>query len=227
MDIKEKLDKILSVVESNENIYPSKPGKFKEVIKDTSEKALQRAILFEEKSKLDNYPGIEVTWYDIELPVVLNTNPRRKCIDLIGHDSNRFVLCELKFNNKIDSPISATRELLEYYRLIIKNAVKLDEYSIHHKNDICKKYSWEWSSIVKTTPLLVIGANNKYWEIWRKKDNFKNDLMQIQLWSKEIDVEIVLYNINVKGSYFESQKISDKSYTPKLNDNDPWVKIKF
>jgi hypothetical protein len=230
MDMKERLErlnKILSVDESNATYHPSKPEKFDTEIKDTSEKAFQRAILFDETSKLDNYQGIEVTWYDIELPVVFNKKPRRSSIDIIGHDSNRFVLCELKFNNTKDSPSSATKELLKYYRSIIINAENLDKDSIHHKNDICKKHSWEWSSIVKITPLLVIGANNNYWKYWRVKGIFKNDLLQIESWSKEIDVEIVLYDINVNDNYFKLQKVNDQLYTPKLIVNDPWVRIQY
>lgn len=223
MNIEEKLDKILSVVESNSTIHPSTPGKFSEVIKDTSEKAFQRAILLEGKTTIDD-SKTEITWYDIELPVVLNRNSRRSCIDLIGFDTTRFVLVELKFNNKSDSPISATRELLEYYRLICKNADLLDKYSIHHKNNVCKKNSWQWNSIVKSNPLLIIAANESYWNHWKKNHlDFKVQFNQIESWSTELGIDIALYSI--KDCDFKSQRINDQPYTPRLIENYPWNKI--
>lgn len=224
MGIEEKLNKILLVSESNELIHPSKPGKFAEEIKDTSEKAYQRAILFNRNTKLKDKTDNEVIWYDIELPVVLNKNSRRQCIDLIGYENNRFVLCELKFNNKKDSPIAATRELLEYYRLILKNAQYLDKYSIHHSNDMCNK-DWQWTSILKDDPLLVIAANEKYWKYWIGKENldFDEQLKEIKAWSIELGIDIVLYK--TEDFDFISQRNNQPSYWPKLDTVRPWVRI--
>ena len=224
MRIEEKLNMILLVSESNELIHPSKPGKFAEKIKDTSEKAYQRAILFDKNTKLNDKADNEITWYDIELPVVLNKNSRRQCIDLIGYDKNRFVLCELKFNNKKDSPIAATRELLEYYRLIFKNAGYLDKYSIHHSNEMCNK-DWQWTSILRDNPLLVVAANEKYWKYWMKKKNldFNKQLQEIKTWSIELGIDIDLYK--TEDFDFMSQRNNQSAYWPKLITNRPWIRI--
>jgi hypothetical protein len=223
VEIEEKLNQILMAVESNEIIHPSKPGKFSEEIKDTGEKAFQRAILDSKSTKLE--PDIKVDWFDLELPVILNQNSRRQCIDLIGHDSNRFVLCELKFNNKKDSPNAATRELLEYYRLILKNAAYLDSYSIHHTNNVCNR-NWQWVSIKKDNPILVVAANEKYWNYWgkTKKVDFYEQLKQIKAWSEELKVDIFLYK--TQDVDFKKQKVDDQPYRPFLCENSPWERIK-
>ncbi|MDP2335546.1 MAG: hypothetical protein Q8N05_03660 [Bacteroidota bacterium] len=217
MEIEEKLNRILVTPKSDENIHPSKPGSFKEAIADTSEKAYQRAILFGRSTILNDKPNQQVHWYDIELPVVLNKNSRRPCIDLIGHDSRRFVLCELKFgNNKSDSPIAAVRELLEYYRLIIINSKYLDQYKIHHKNSICNEHTWNWASILENIPLILIAANEGYWKHWRKTTtiDYEDQLKQIKLWSNELGLDIALYE--TKDYDFKSQRNNKPSYWPKL-----------
>ncbi len=230
MELLDKLDKILNIVESNDYAHPSKPGKFSEIIADVGEKAFQRAILTHENDSVlvfDENENINVKWYDLELPVVLIKNSRRPCIDLIGQEqkgSKRFVLCELKFNNEKDSPIAAVQELLGYYRLIIKNASNLDLHSIHHKNAICKKYVWQWMTILKNVPLLVIAANEQYWLNWKRKIDLKDQIKQINSWSIELGIDIILFKIN--NCNFESQRNGMASYKPELKANEPWIRIK-
>jgi hypothetical protein len=229
MELLNKLDKILKIVESNDYAHPSKPGKFSEIIADVGEKAFQRAILTHKDDSVlffDENGNINVTWYDLELPVVLNKNSRRSCIDLIGQEKKglkRFVLCELKFNNEKDTPISAVQELLGYYRLILKNASNLDHFSIHHKNEICKKFIWEWSSILIKVPFLVVAANEKYWLFWERKIDLKEQIKQINLWSIELGIDIILYKI--KDCDFVRQKSSMATYKPELETNEPWIRI--
>ena len=225
-EILKKLNEILNIIESNENIHPSKPGKFTEVIKDTSEKAFQRAILFNKSTTLNDRPDDEITWYDIELPVVLNKNSRRPCIDLIGKNRNRFVLCELKFNNTSDSPCDAVRELLGYFRLVEKNAGYLDHYSIHHTNDTCIR-NWKWSSIMEDNPLLVIAGNEKYWKYWMKtnKVDFNEQLQQINSWSKHLSLDILLYKTDDFDFNNEYADVNDDP-KPKTSANSFLVKGK-
>ena len=68
----------------------STPGYVSTNIKDTNEKALQRALLMQGTSLLD---GKEVKWLDIELPIEFSENSRRKSVDIIGIDTRgRFYL---------------------------------------------------------------------------------------------------------------------------------------
>lgn len=81
----------------------STPGYVSMNIKDTNEKALQRALLMQGTSLLD---GKEVKWLDIELPIEFTDNSRRKCVDLIGKDNDgQLYLCEFK------SAIALSRQL--------------------------------------------------------------------------------------------------------------------
>jgi hypothetical protein len=83
----------------------STPGYVSTNIKDTNEKALQRALLMQGTSLLD---GKEVKWLDIELPIEFTDNSRRKCVDLIGKDNDgQLYLCELKFSGNSDTPRDA------------------------------------------------------------------------------------------------------------------------
>ena len=77
----------------------STPGMVSFTIKDTNEKALQRAVLNQGESYLD---GKTVEWLDIELPVEFSENARRPCIDLIGRDEDgRYLLCALKQQDRL------------------------------------------------------------------------------------------------------------------------------
>ena len=77
----------------------STPGDYSTSIRHTGECAFQRAIILNGTSSVN---GDEIEWMDIELPVDERINPRGKCIDLIGKDSEgNYVLCELKFRKKI------------------------------------------------------------------------------------------------------------------------------
>lgn len=187
----------------------STPGYVSTNIKDTNEKALQRALLMQGTSLLD---GKEVKWLDIELPIEFSENSRRKSVDIIGRDEDgRYLLCELKFsNNKTDSPCNAEKELIGYYDLINQNSTELDNNDIHHK----KQKIFSWAELINSNPRLCIMADASYWVHWENKvDSVKlQHPDQVECFAIDIDPDIFVNQQSEQGG---------EQYTPSLEE-DHW-----
>lgn len=215
------LKKILEDDENRTGDYPSAPGKAKvNNIKSTGEKAFQRAIFNGKETVLDykeQGSSEVVKWFDLELPVILNQNSRRRCLDLIGFSNNTPVICELKYNEAAPSnqPIYAVVELLIYYYFIHCNYQKLDKYNIHHhlvSND------FKWEAIANNPhPKLLVAANRKYWNYWFKKIDKDTLVKQIAKLSKELDSEIYLFE--APDEDFVLQKNSQSAFNPAITSN--------
>lgn len=206
--------------------YPSSPGKPSlENIASTGEKAFQRAIYNKEDSMLKTSCNTDkVIWLDLELPVTLNKNPKRLCIDLIGSLDGIPVLCELKYFEKSPSnhPIYAIVELLVYKYLIFCNHERLDKYAIHHH---LRLKNFRWEVIVNNRfPLLLIVANKKYWDYWFTRISKKELLKLISNLGSVLDTNIRLYE--TPDEDFINQKGKKIKYTPQLTSN-IWTRITF
>ncbi len=134
------------------------------------ETAYQRSIISSSSHLLNNLG--QVKWLDIELPVAFGVSTRRPCIDLVGRDeNNRFVLCELKYEepngtSPAKSPLDALRQLLGYYFYAIENADRLQKDGIWHENSGADKLDWTLCKDSENV-VLVVAANDKYWERWQ------------------------------------------------------------
>ena len=133
--------------------HPGCPAK---EIKDTNEKAFQRAIYYGENTFLEGHDRIR--WIDFELSVENNPQARDCCVDLIGEDSNgRYVLCELKFSGKSGlgngSPQEAGEQLNRYYKLLLDNV----EFVTFHKN--VRDTVFDVERFCKTKPRLLVAAD--------------------------------------------------------------------
>ena len=184
----------------------STPGYVSTNIKDTNEKALQRALLMQGTSLLD---GKEVKWLDIELPIEFTDNSRRKCVDLIGKDNDgQLYLCELKFSGNSDTPRDAESQLLEYFELIKYNAQKLEDNNIHHK----KQESFSWMELALSSIKLCIMADATYWCKW------ENKVEKVKL--KHPD-EVKCFAIDIDSNIFANQLAVNggELYTPSLVEN--------
>jgi hypothetical protein len=100
-----KFQDLLSLILDDQNLgssYPTQPGKPNlDRIRSTAETAFQRAIFNGAYSILQFHDHEKtIHWLDLELPVTLSANPRRKCVDLIGKVDHQPTLCELKFMNR-------------------------------------------------------------------------------------------------------------------------------
>lgn len=225
-----ELSYLRNILEDEENVlgdHPSKPSMPNfDSIKSTGEKAFQRAIFNSKKSILDyqRSAGLEtVTWLDIELPVALNRNPRRKCIDIIGSLDGIPVICELKYHERSPSnhPIYGVVELLIYYYFIHCNYQKLDKYDVHH-HLVLKDFKWE--VIVKNGfPQLLLVANKKYWDYWFNRLN-KNELAK-QVFDLGVLLDANIHLFEAPNEDFIMQKGNKPSYKPELQSN-VWTKIK-
>lgn len=201
--------------------HPTKPGPMSFEIRSTGETAYQRAILNSKETLLDfkKKNGFEtVHWMDGELPVVLNKNPRRHSIDLIGLLDGIPVICELKFakTRNSDSPVYAALELLTYYCFIQFNADSLDKHNVYHRN----LSPFKWNVITNNGfPRLIVCANKSYWDAWFKKYDKIQLRDQISEWGRLLDTNINLFQ--TVDFDFKSQKSTGK-YTPAIAINSIW-----
>jgi len=223
------LDNLKDMLEDASNVkgdYESNPSKpTLNNIKSTGETAFQRAI-FNNKEVVIDYNGLKendrIKWLDIELPVVLNKNPRRPCIDLIGALDGIPVICELKYaeNSNSDHPIYGVVELLIYYYFIHCNYEKLDKYSVHHSL-VLKDF--KWSTIINNGfPKIMLTANTKYWNYWFGRENKAEFLKTVLNLAKMLDVNLACYEANDEN--FNEQKGDMEHYTPILTSN-IWKRI--
>jgi len=218
------LTELRKILEDDGNLtgdYPSAPGEPNiNNIKSTGEKAFQRAT-FNGKETVLNYQESDssevVRWFDLELPVILNQNSRRRCLDLIGFSGGTPVICELKYNEAAPSnhPIYAVVELLIYYYFISCNYQKLDKYNIHH-HLVSNNFKWEAIANNPRSKLLV-AANKKYWNYWFKKIDKDALSRQISELGKELDVEIYLFE--APNEDFILQKNSQPTFNPAIISN--------
>lgn len=201
--------------------YHTNPDKISFEISSTGETAYQRAILKSEKTLLKFKKGNSfetIQWMDGELPIVLNENPRRPSIDLIGSLDGIPTICELKFANSTnsDSPVYATIELLTYYCFIQFNADFLDKYNVFHKN----LKPFKWNVITKNGfPRLIVCANKSYWDAWLPKFDKSTLRNQVFEWGMLLDTNINLFQSN--DFDFKLQK-GEGGYTPTIPIDSIW-----
>lgn len=218
------LSYLKDILESEEHItgdHPSKPSKPNlDRIKSTGEKAFQRAIFNGKESFLDykKPSGLEkVTWLDIELPVTLNKNSRRNCVDIIGSLDGIPVLCELKYYERTPSnhPIYGVVELLVYYYLIHNNYQKLDKYNVHH-HLVIKNFKWE-VIVNNGFPKLLVVANKDYWDYWFGRISKTELVNQVMELGRQLDTNIFLFV--APNEDFIMQKGVNNSYKPTVQSN--------
>lgn len=190
-------------------------------ISSTGETAYQRAFLKSEKTLLNFKPenGFKtVQWMDGELPIVLNKNPRRNSVDLVGSIVGIPTLCELKFANsrRSDSPLFAAIELLTYYCFIQFNADFLDKYDVFHKN--LKPFKWSMF-VTNIPPYLIVCGNKSYWDAWFGKFDKATLSNQVLEWKTKLETEIHLFQS--EDFDFKSQKGEGK-YIPNGPINSIW-----
>lgn len=176
--------------------------------------AYQRAIF---NSKETHYNGNEIKWKDYEVPVIINNNARRKCIDLIGNYDNegKQVICELKYTSNdsyhSNNPYYSIVELLLYAYFVDKNKEKLMKYDIHHKN--CEI---AWEKFTGSNISLIVMANKDYWEYWLnrlKKEGLKEFVEEIR---NDLGVSLDLLKCPNPNKPFNDNKISDVRYKPEM-----------
>lgn len=206
--------------------YHTNPKEMSFEISSTGETAYQRAILKSKKTFLDlknNNDFETVEWMDGELPIVLNKNPRRAAIDLIGSLDGTPTICELKFTNSksLDSPYYAVIELLTYYCFIQFNADFLDKYNVYHKN----LNHLKWDVITKNSfTRLIVCANKLYWDKWLKKIDKTTLQNQVCQWGVHLDTNISLFQS--EDFDFKFQKGNKEKYTPSIPEKSIWKIIK-
>ena len=202
IDLDPKHQEFKNYIKTPLDFYYSKPTKFRKVAADENkgETNWQR-VLFEEDATYDSRP----IWWDMELPIGQTqtkvdgrTQTQSKRVDMIGELKGRPVICELKFYRKggsvADNPLEATIQLLAYYSMILNNADKLDSARVCHKNEEVKPFEWKE---LRNNPILMLRANDDYWEYWSEKkydENMWNALQQIRNICKENGLEIQLWN---------------------------------
>ena len=179
---------------------PHNPGKLSERIGSTRERALQRAILASGRTILGDDDVVE--WLDCELPVESGVGRKYKRLDLIGKDSRgNYVLCELKFSGKsrqgADNPIAASEQLKEYRERLWGIA---ETFRFHEG---CKEKELDASRFKSGRTRLMVAADRKYWETWKRKWKKLNDGICCTL-----HADIEYYSIDVDAEAFKKQRES-------------------
>ena len=192
---------------------------------------MQRALLLQTiEGNNPIFNGERIEWIDIELPVIITPCSRRPSIDLIGRDSKgALVLCEVKFNNRNDSPHKAEMEILGYLAEIILHYEELDNNNIHHPN--MTHSTFNWGELINTKPRVFIIANRGYWETWQRKydkgmkeNTDKSKVLANGMRIKDNSIEC--YSIDIDRYYFKylKSKSKEETYNPVLNVFE-WTKI--
>ncbi len=201
-------------------------------IRDTGEKAYQRAIFQGDKTV---YKEETIKWIDLEFPIEPSSTgkARRKCIDLIGKSENYYVFAELK-KEKGDPPLYAINELIDYIYILDRSlniSQKDDNECLHFhesanisdKNTIkfFKDFSLEKS-------LLIIAGNMDYWKDYLKDDNSKRCLRECKNYLK-VEQNLNIYYASYPNEYFKKQKerSGNDKYKPILENgsNNNWKNI--
>ena len=162
-------DALRSLADAPSEPHPTKLGKFSAKVSKNNlgETAFQRA-LFKARKAVLNLDGAEeqITWKDLELPVVFSVRSRRPCIDLIGH-SGRFgsFLCELKYERKEaggqgNLPDYAILQALLYYGVVERDHTMLDKHRVYRGN----RRKFYWKDVSQSKTLMVLGNCN----VWNK-----------------------------------------------------------
>lgn len=212
--LKERLTRYLS--ETAEKTQPRAvqqsahhPGTPPKEIKDTGEKAFQRAIVNGGISILSADKMDWVEWIDFEVPVGDSSKPRDNCVDLLGKDaSGRYVLCELKFSGKSagnGSPKEAADQLLGYAKQLADNA---DNIRLHEN---VAQDAFNAKEYKKQKPRLIIAADLTYWI--KRRDEQK-------------DARVENYAVLIKTDVFEKQKGEEIQYKPEMPQSGfMWLKF--
>jgi len=183
-------------------------------IKGCKECAYQRAIF---NLKEAHYNDNKIKWIDYEVPVIINNNARRKCIDLIGNYDNegKQVICELKYtsndSSRSNTPYYSIVELLLYAYFVDKNKEKLKKYDIHHKN--CEI---AWEKFTGSNTSLIVMANKDYWKYWLKRlkrEDLENFVKKIR---NDLEVSLDLLECPNPNKPFNDNKISVVRYKPEM-----------
>ena len=182
-------------------------------VTDISEKAFQRA-LFRVNETIKGKKTI-IKWLDYELPVIINGNPRRDSLDMIGiymngRQKGTFIICEVKFaydDYHSDCPSKAAEELQRYIDGI-GDGSELELNQVHHG---CAKFDWRDVHLKYEKWIL---ANSAYWAYWL--GHFNNR------WSFQEDIYYAY--VDIPGNTFQKQDKGSSKYIPEFPENTSFVK---
>lgn len=198
--------------------YPTQPGRPNlDRIKSTTETALQRAIFNGGFSILQFDDGESVIeWLDLELPVTLSTFSRRKSVDLVGRVDNIPILCELKVKGRAsgDEPNYAVLELATYYYFVLCNHLRLDAVEAHHRLE--RQDSFAWRDVVSDVPLLLVAANERYWQYWLEEKVYRDRFLRL-VGNLNAKLRTRICAFRLENVDFELQKGGKDTYMPTIH----------
>jgi len=136
-------------------------------IQSTSEAAYQRAFFRQRSTRISGSTDapIDITWLDIEVPVVPGNTGRRHALDMIGAvDGTPSVIAELKGVNGT-SPFNAIQEVLSYGCRAREHYKQLMSHprATSSLGDI--EISKYWPTY--DGKYLIVGAPEQYWVKWK------------------------------------------------------------
>lgn len=216
---RENLISILNTKFEDHKSNPSIPNL--NAISSIGETAFQRAIFNSKMVKLHD-ADIKIEWIDLEIPITLNKNSRRNCIDLIGKTTEELILVELKYlsSSKSNSPYYGVLELAIYLYLLKENYKNLDKYKVYHQLISMENFCWS-NYLDKNKIKMLFVANNDYFNYWIDKD--KTELNNLLKEIKDFfDIEYEIYE--TVNEDFKKQKGNQSKYKPLISSSS-WKKV--
>jgi hypothetical protein len=218
--IERLVDQIFDRSINNPQIWKISPNKLEPDIERTTEAALQRALLFDKHSVLAyENNDVDVSWNDMELPVIYTSSPRKRCVDLIGFSGqdNRPVICELKFETGgVNTIVEGIVEILFYSEWLRVNAEEHQKNSIKHLGPYIRPINWlDFRDISQVH--LVLAAGRIFWSRARTDTNrFKQVFDLREIISRSLNRRIHFFSIEISKGHFTEQKAGRAKFRPRM-----------
>ncbi len=214
---------LFDLLDTDSKPHRTKPGCFSTMVsvRNRGETAFQRAIYGSRKAIVDLQDGEqdEISWKDIELPVVFSRKARRNCIDLIGRGSKLgSFLCELKFDSDPSTGHAALADYaifqsLLYYRNVALNYADLDREKVYRKPD-----DFRWKEVAESRMVMIIGNHNA-WNKGLDQPHSERIGTLIQKVKIVLGVTVVFCEIP-DYPFFSEDKVVDGKYAPAFRFQD-------
>jgi hypothetical protein len=199
---------------------PTAPGYFSKTVSDRNigETAFQRALYSQPKINLvRSRQSTRLTWKDIELPIILSTKSRRRCIDLVGHTSRHGTfLCELKYA-KLGAPPPGSMtdyaifEALLYYAIVNRDYADLDENKVYHQPEPPR---FNWEAVAGSRVVLVL-ANDCFWITARHNRNNERIVNLVAEVRESLNIDILLCS-TPDYTFCQPGSVRNGRYEPQL-----------
>lgn len=202
--------------QGNHDEHKTKPGIPNLKIKDTSEKAYQRAFFQQKPIRVGE--DLEINPLDIEVPVEMNSSSRRRSLDLIGRvKDNNLAIVELKAS-KGNSPVWGISELAFYAKAVSLHQDTLVTHQYFRDGEtVTPKIENYWKTCGPVTHL-ILAAPHSYWPKWTPYlPRFKRFGLSL-LKSYRVDATLIFAEFPDENFKEQADAAKGERYRPRVSD---------